>query len=198
MVEQAATTPPSPKKSSIGKIVLIGLAVFVAIVGVLSVIVAMQPATFEVSRQATIAAPPEVVFNQVNDFHKWDAWSPWAKLDPQAKNTFEGPESGKGAAFHWEGNNEVGKGRMTITESRPAELVLLDLEFVKPFASKCVTEFTFKPEGDQTLVTWTMKGENNFMSKAMHLVMNMDKMVGGSFDEGLASMKKISEEAAKQ
>ena len=196
MNEQAATVP-APKKSSLGKIVLIALALFVAFVAVLCVIVAMQPATFEVSRKATIAAPPEVVFAQVNDFHKWEAWSPWAKLDPQAENTFEGPESGKGAGFHWDGNNEVGEGRITITESRPAELVLLDLEFMRPFPSKCATEFTFKPEGDQTVVTWTMSGENTFMSKAMHLVMDMDKLVGGSFDEGLASMKKISEAAAK-
>jgi hypothetical protein len=121
-------------------------------------------------------------------------WSPWAKLDPNAKNSFEGPESGEGAIFRWAGNDEVGEGSMTITESKPSELVRLKLAFVKPMEDTSDTEFTFKPDGERTMVTWTMSGTyKDFMSKAICMCMNMDKMVGGKFEEGLASMKAIVE-----
>ena len=188
-----AQAPPGHKRSPLMRVFFIVLAVIFVLIVVLAGIIAMQPPTFTVMRSAKIAAPPSAVFTQVNDFHNWQAWSPWAKLDPNAKNTFEGPSTGKGAVFHWVGNNEVGEGEMTITESRPDELVLIKLEFIKPFASVCDTEFKFQPEGDQTAVTWTMSGPNTFLSKAIHLVMDMDKMVGGSFDEGLANLKSVVE-----
>jgi hypothetical protein len=134
----------------------------------------------------------------VNDFHKWEEWSPWAKLDPAAKATFEGPSAGTGAIFRWAGNKEVGEGSMTITESRPSDLIRIRLEFLKPFAATNTAEFTFKPEGDQTAVTWSMAGQNNFMSKAICLFMDRDKMVGGKFEEGLAAMKSIAEAVPRQ
>ena len=193
-----AQTPPGHKRSPVLNVFFIVLAVIFVLIVVLAGIIAMQPATFTVTRSAKMAAPPDAVFAQVNDFHNWNDWSPWAKLDPNAKNTFDGPSSGKGAHFHWEGNSEVGEGEMTITESRPDELVLIKLEFIKPFASVCDTEFKFQPEGDQTAVTWTMTGQNTFMSKAMHLVMDMDEMVGGSFDEGLANLKSVVEKPSQQ
>src|SRR5579872_6514027 len=161
----------------------------VVIVAVFLVIVALQPADYRVARTASISAPPETVFAQVNDFHKWEAWSPWAKLDPEAKNTFEGPSAGAGAIFTWAGNKKVGEGRMTLTESRPSELINIKLEFIKPYPSVCATEFAFKPEGSQTAVTWTMSGRKDFVSKAFCMFMNMDKMVGGDFEKGLAQMK---------
>ena len=173
---------------------LIALAVIIV---VFLIIVATRPADFRVTRSATIAAPPSVVFAQVNDFHKWEAWSPWAKIDPAMKQTYEGPSAGKGAVYSWAGNKEVGEGRMTITESRPSELIVIKLEFFKPFAALNTTEFTFQPEGNQTLVTWVMTGKNNFMAKAMCLFMNMEKMVGGDFEKGLASMKAVAETAPK-
>lgn len=176
------------------KKILIGIALIVV---AFIVIVATRPADFRVARSITILAPPEVVFAQVNDFHKWDAWSPWAKLDPAAKNIFEGPTSGTGAAFAWAGNNEVGEGRMIITESRPNELIQINLAFLKPFKATNTAEFTFKPEGDRTMVTWSMFGKNNFISKAVGLFMDCDKMVGGQFEQGLAQMKSIAESAAK-
>jgi len=172
------------------KIILLSL---LAVVVIFVVIVAMQPEDFKVSRSATIAAPAATVFAQVNDFHKWEAWSPWAKMDPNSKATYSGPESGPGASFAWAGNNEVGEGRMTIKESKPNDLVLIDLQFIKPFAANNVAEFTFKPQGDQTQVTWTMSGKNNFFFKAFSLFMNCDKMVGPQFEKGLSSMKAISE-----
>ncbi len=172
------------------KRILIVLAIiFVASV----VVVALQPDEFRVTRSATIAAPPEAVFAQVNDLHKWETWSPWAKRDPAARNTYEGPAAGIGAAFAWSGNHEVGEGRMTITESRPAELIRVRLDFVKPFKGTATSEFTFKPQSGQTLVTWTMLGRNNFIAKAAHLCMNCDKMVGGDFEQGLAQIKSRTE-----
>jgi hypothetical protein len=181
------------KKKPILKIIL--AAVLVVIV-VFLVVVAMQPSEFRVSRSATVVAPPAAIFPHVNELKKWDAWSPWMKLDPNAKSTFEGPPAGRGAAMNWAGNNKVGEGKMTITESRPNELVQFHLEFYKPMAGTSDAEFTFKPEGNQTIVTWTMTGKNNFIGKAMCLVMNMDKMVGGQFEEGLAGMKRIAEGTA--
>ncbi len=174
--------------------ILIALAVVVA---GLVVVIALQPADFRVSRRATIAAPAPVVFAQVNDFHHWAAWSPWAKLDPAMKQTYEGAPAGAGAVYTWVGNREVGEGRMTIVESRASDLVRVRLDFVKPFAGTSVAEFTFRPEGDRTAVTWTMTGEKNFVAKAIHLVMNMDRMIGDQFDKGLAAMKTVAEAAPR-
>ena len=176
------------------KIISIGVSVIIV---VFAVIVALQPADFPVSRSATVSAPPAAVFAQVNDFHKWEAWSPWAKLDPSAKNSFEGPSAGTGAIFKWSGDNNVGAGTMTVTESRPSELIRIKIDFLKPFEATNTAEFTFKPEGNQTLVTWSMFGTNNFIAKAFCLFNNMDKMLGGEFEKGLAQMKVAAQAAAK-
>jgi hypothetical protein len=173
------------------------LIALVVIVIVFVIVVALQPTDFRITRSATIAASPEAVFAQVNDLHKWDAWSPWAKLDPAMKQTHEGAAAGVGAIYSWDGNSDVGAGRMTITETRTNEAVLIKLEFFKPMAAVSDTEFMFKPEGNQTTVTWTMSGKNNFVSRAFCLFMNMDKMVGGDFEKGLASLKTIAEVAGK-
>ncbi len=176
------------------KFILIGLAVIIAVV---AVTVAMQPDDFRVTRSATVSAPAAAVFAQVNDLQKWEAWNPWQKKDPAMKLTFSGPPAGPGASYSWAGNNEVGEGRLTITESRPGKLVRLKLEFMKPFSATNTAEFTFKPEGERTNVTWAMQGNNNFFAKALHLVMNMDKMVGGEFEKGLVDMKAAVEAAPK-
>jgi Polyketide cyclase / dehydrase and lipid transport len=181
----------------IKKILLGALVVIVVGVAIFCVVVAMQPAHYHVERSATMNAPAVVVFNQVNDFHKWDAWSPWAKLDPNMKTSYEGAPAGSGAVYSWTGNSDVGEGRMTITDSKPGESVKIKLDFVKPFAATNATAFSFKPQGNQTAVTWAMDGDNNFVGKAFGLFMNMDKMVGGDFEKGLAQMKAISEKAAQ-
>lgn len=177
----------------IKKIFLTLLAVILIVV----VIVALQPAEFRVARSATIATPAAVVFDHVNDFHKWEAWSPWAKLDANMRKTHEGAPAGVGAIYSWAGNNDVGEGRMTLTESKPSETIRIKLEFIKPFAATNTTEFTFKAEGDKTLVTWSMFGTNNFMAKAFGLIMNMDKIVGADFEKGLAQLKTVAEAAPK-
>ena len=132
------------------KKILIALA---AIVLIFVVVVALQPSEFQMDRSTTIAAPQADVFAQVNDFHKWEAWSPWAKLDPAAKIAFEGPPEGEGTVMTWSGNSEVGEGKMTLTESRPNELVKTRVDMVKPFKGTSTSEFIFKPEGDRTAVT---------------------------------------------
>lgn len=172
------------------------LLVLIAAVAGLATYIALQPSEFRITRSATIVAPPATVFEQVNDFHKWEAWSPWAKLDPNAEAKFEGAPAGQGAVFKWSGNSEVGAGTMTLTESRPAELVRINLEFVKPMAGNSTAEFTFVPQGDRTTVTWSMFGQNSFLSRAICLVMNQDKMVGGYFEKGLANLKAVAEAAA--
>ena len=181
----------------LGKVLLGVAAAIVLIVGILAVIVAMQPSEFRIERSTTIAAPAPLVFAQVNDFHKWDAWSPWAKLDPDVKNSYEGAPAGQGAMLAWAGNSKVGEGRMTITESRPNELIRIKLEFVKPFAATNTAQFAFKPDGDRTAVTWSMFGHNNFVSRAVFLFVDMDKALGGEFEKGLASMKSVAEASAK-
>jgi hypothetical protein len=177
------------------KKILLGLAV---VIGLFAIVVAFQPAAFQVVRTAKISASPSTVFSEVNDFHRWNAWSPWARLDPAMKQTHEGPRAGAGAVYTWVGNSEVGEGRMTITESKPGELVRIKLDFIKPFAASNLTEFTFKPDGNQTAVTWTMRGEKNYISKAVCMFMDMDKMVGGDFEKGLAALKAIAEGQARK
>ncbi len=172
------------------KIVLVAIAFIVV---VFLVVVAMQPSDFRIARSATIAAPAPAVFAQVNELRKWEAWSPWAKRDPDMKQTYEGAAAGAGAVTAWAGNKAVGEGRMTITESRPGELIRIKLEFLSPFTATNTAEFIFRPEGNQTVVTWSMSGRNNFIAKAMHLFMDMDKMVGKDFEAGLASMKAVTE-----
>jgi hypothetical protein len=175
-------------------IILIALA---AIVVALVVVVSLQPSQFRVVRNTTISGPAPAVFAQVNDFHKWEAWNPWGKIDPAMKQAYEGAPAGTGAVYSWIGNREVGEGRMRIIESRPSDLIRINLEFFKPFAGNSIAEFTFKPEGNQTAVTWSMTGTNNFTAKAIHLFMNMDKMIGGQFEKGLAAMKSIVEKTLK-
>ena len=175
--------------------ILIGLVVVA--VGLMAV-VATRPSEYRVARATTIAAPPAVVFAQINDFHKWEAWNPWGKMDPGMKQSYDGAPAGVGAMYAWAGNNEVGEGRMTIVESRPNEMVLVKLEFLKPFAGTSFATFTLTPQGtNQTLVTWSMEGQNNFMAKAVHMVMNMDRMIGSQFEKGLAAMKSAAEAAPK-
>jgi polyketide cyclase/dehydrase/lipid transport protein len=157
-------------------------------------VVAMQPSAYVVTRSADILASPEEVFAQVNDFHRWEAWSPWAKLDPNAENSFDGPSEGKDATFRWSGNDQIGEGRMTILQSRSPELVQIELVFVRPFADIALTEFAVKPVGEQTRITWSMSGKHTFMSKAMCMFMDMDRMLGGQFAEGLENMKRIAEQ----
>jgi hypothetical protein len=171
-------------------IILIAIAVVVVL---FVLIVALRPSQFRVSRSARMSAPPDWIFPHVNELHKWEAWNPWGKLDPDTKLVYDGPPAGVGATYSWAGNNQVGEGRNTIVNSKPNERVLLRLDFAKPMKATNMAEFTFVPDGSQTVVTWTMTGKNNFVGKAFGLFINCDKMCGGQFEKGLAAMKSLVE-----
>ena len=172
---------------------IIGIVIVVLIAGVL-ILAATKPDTFRVQRAASIKAPPEKVFALINDFNRWGAWSPWEKKDPAMKRTFGATTSGKGATYAWEGNKDVGQGRMEIAESVPSSKVALNLDFVKPFQAHNVVEFKLEPKGDATNVTWAMQGDTPYFAKIIHVFINMDKMVGKDFEAGLANLKAIAEQ----
>lgn len=172
------------KRLAIGVVLLIAAA---------AVVVHFQPDDYRLTRSTVIAAPAANVFAHVNDLNRWEDWSPWAKLDPNAKITFEGPKAGVGASFKWDGNDKVGAGTMTIIESKPNDRVATRTDFVKPFEGTSRTDFIFSPAGDQTNVIWTMSGTHNFISKAICLVMNMEKMLGPDVERGLVQLKQVAE-----
>jgi Polyketide cyclase / dehydrase and lipid transport len=177
----------------ITKIILSCFAAVIIAVVVFCVVVATRPAEFKIERSAMIEAAPERVFSQVDDFHNWEAWSPWSKLDPAMKTSYGGAASGVGSIYSWTGNDEAGEGTMTITGSHPFDHITIDIDFRRPFAAKSISDFSFKPEGGKTVVTWTMTGNNNFAAKAFGLFVNTDKLVGGDFEKGLAQMKAVAE-----
>lgn len=172
----------------------LGLGVVVA---VLIVVIATRPSEFAIKRSLAINAPPEIVYAHVVDFHEWAAWSPWDALDPSMKKTYTGGP-GVGAKYEWNGDDKVGSGAMTIADTKPNEAVGITLEFKTPFEATNRTDITFAKSATGTDVTWSMSGNNNFMSKAFSLVMDMDKMVGADFEKGLGSLKGLSEAAAKK
>jgi uncharacterized protein YndB with AHSA1/START domain len=172
------------------KIILIVIVVLVAAILALA---ATRPNRLRVQRSASIKAPPEKIFPLIADFHIWSLWSPWEKKDPALKRTFSGAASGKGAAYAWEGNRDVGSGRMEITDASSPSKVTIQLDFIKPFEGHNVTDFTLVPRGDATEVTWLMRGPAPFVSKLMGVFVDMDKMIGKDFEAGLANLKAASE-----
>lgn len=152
-----------------------------------------QPDSFRVERSVTIAASADKIFPLLNDFHQWEAWSPWEKMDSTLKRSYSGPHSGKGAGYAWTGNKDVGQGSMEIIESTPSSKVVLSLHFLKPFEARNTVEFVLLPQSNGTLVTQAMYGPSPLMSKIMGLVFSMDKMVGSKYEEGLASIKALAE-----
>lgn len=172
------------------KIVLIIVVVLIAAVLVFA---AIRPGTFKLERAATIKAPPEKILAFINDFRRWTVWSPWEKLDPALKRSYSGSASGPGAVYAWQGNSKVGQGRMEIIASSPSATTI-KLDFIKPFEAHNIADFTLVPQGDSTTVTWAMHGPNSYLAKLMHLFFNMDKLVGGDFERGLANLKATAEE----
>ncbi len=171
---------------------IIGLLILIAIITIL-ILAANKPDTFRVERSIIISAPPEKLSALINDFHRWDEWSPWAKLDPAMKTTYSGRPSGVGSIYEWEGNSKVGKGRMEILSADPAK-TSIKLDFLKPFESHNTADFLLAPQGATTRVSWVMAGPLKFIpGKLMSVFTTMDKMIGGDFDKGLANMKAAAE-----
>jgi hypothetical protein len=170
------------------------LLVLVLLVGGAAAYVATRPDAYHVERSATVDAPAATVFAQVDDFSVWKEWSPWEKKDPAMKRTVSTPPAGVGATYAWEGNKEVGKGKMTITDAKPGEKVAEKLEFIEPFKSQADITFTLGAESPtSTKVTWAMDGKHNFISKAFAVIKPMDAMIGKDFEDGLANLKKVAE-----
>jgi hypothetical protein len=162
--------------------------------------VATRPAQFRILRKRAMKVDPSAVFAMINDFHQWERWSPWDKIDPNLARNYSGNASGVGAKYHWAGAKNVGEGTMEILESTPDERVLIDLHFIRPFEARNKTTFTIERGADAVTLSWIMDGENGFMSKLFGLFMNMDKMVGADFEKGLAAMEAaiVSESSSKQ
>lgn len=154
---------------------------------------ATRPDSFRVQRTADIKAPPEKIFPHLDDLHAWAGWSPYEKKDPAMRRSFSGPAQGAGAAYTWEGNKEVGVGRMEILDTSPPSRLEIQLDFLKPFEAHNIVEFTLEPQADATRVTWAMHGPSPYLAKLMGLFFNMDKMVGGDFEAGLANLKAVAE-----
>jgi uncharacterized protein YndB with AHSA1/START domain len=176
------------------KIAVAAAVLLVALLG----FAATRPDTFRVERSTSIQASPERVFALINDLHSWGSWSPFEKKDPAMKKTLSGAPSGKGAVYEWEGNKEIGKGRMEITEASPPSRVSIRLDFMEPFEAHNVVDFTLSPQGDATNVTWAIHGPSPFISKVIGIFCNMDKMIGKDFETGLASLKAIAEKETAQ
>jgi uncharacterized protein YndB with AHSA1/START domain len=171
-------------------------ALFVAgVVVVVLVIAASRPDTFRIERTLAMKAPPEKVFAHVADFKSWPEWSPWEHRDPNMKRTFSASTSGVGSSYAWEGNKQVGTGRMEFAEVNAPRELRIKLDFLKPFEAHNIAEFSFKPQGEQTVVNWSMHGPQPFLAKVMCLFMDMEKMVGPDFEAGLARLKAVSEKS---
>jgi hypothetical protein len=171
-------------------IIAVILAIAIAIVLILA---ATKPDTLRVQRATSIKAPADKIFALINDFHQWVTWSPYENKDPAMKRAYSGAESGKGAVYAWDGNNNVGSGRMEILETAVPAKIVIKLDFFKPFEGHNTAEFIMLPQGDVTNLTWTMTGPAVFMSKVMQVFMNLDNMIGRDFEVGLANLKKITE-----
>ena len=169
------------------------VAVVLLLVTGLLIYAATKPDSFRIERSTTIKAQPEKVFALINDFHQWEAWSPWEKIDPALKRTYSGPPSGAGAVYEWAGNREIGQGRMEIVESTALSKVSLKLDFVTPFEAHNFVDFTLTQQGDSTKVTQAMYGPSPYISKLMTIFFSMEKMVGSKYEEGLADLKKLAE-----
>lgn len=152
-----------------------------------------KPDTFRVERSLAVKAPADAIYPQVADFHRWTGWSPYETRDPAMKRTFGGTAAGQGATYAWDGNNNVGAGRMEILEANGPSRLRIKLDFERPFEGHNTAEFTFVPQGDATLVTWAMYGPAPFLSKVMQVFVNMDSMIGKDFEAGLAGLKKLTE-----
>ncbi|HTL02300.1 MAG TPA: SRPBCC family protein [Vicinamibacterales bacterium] len=169
------------------------LVVIVLLVGGVLLVASTRPDALHVERAADVKAPPEKIFPLINDFHSWGSWSPYEKKDPGMKRTYSGATAGKGAIYEWDGNSDVGQGRMEILDSTPSQ-IRIKLDFMKPLEGHDIATFTMKPDGNATKVTWAMDGPTPFLGKLIGVFMNMDTMIGTDFEAGLANLKTLTEQ----
>jgi uncharacterized protein YndB with AHSA1/START domain len=181
------------KEPAMLEIVAVIAVILVLAVAIVLVVAANKPDTFRVQRSLTIEAPPEKIFPTIDDFHRWGSWSPWEEKDPAMKRSFTGAASGKGAVYAWDGNRNVGSGRMEILESAAPSTIVIKLDFFKPFEGHNTAEFTLSPQAGATTVNWVMHGPARFLSKVMQVFVSFDSMIGKDFEQGLANLKAVAE-----
>jgi hypothetical protein len=172
------------------KIIAIVVVIFICAVGVYA---ATRPDSFRIQRSITIHSTPDKIFPLISNFHQWELWSPWEKIDPQIQRTYSGEQQGKGAVYAWRGDKNIGQGRMEMTDATPPAKLTIQLDFITPFEARNTVEFTLEGQGNATLVSQAMHGPSPFISKIMGLFFNMEKMVGGKYEEGLANLKVLAE-----
>lgn len=169
------------------------ISFILVLIAAFAVVVTMQPSELLVSESALIEAPAEKIFKQINNFHSWESWSPWAKIDPNATEKYDGPVEGEGSSYSWSGNKEAGAGSMIITKSHPSDLIEIKLDFTSPYKAENIVKFELKPESNRTLVTWSMQGNNSFIGKAICLVFGCKKMISEQYIKGLSNLKSLVE-----
>ena len=175
------------------EIIVVIAVLLAAAIAVVLILASRKADTLRVQRTAAIHAPPEKIFPLISDFHQWRAWSPYEDRDPDLQRSYSGAASGRGAVYAWEGNKNVGSGRMEILDAPAPSKVVIKLDFLKPFEAHNTAEFTLQPSGDTTTVTWLMHGPANFMSRLIQVFMNLDNMIGKDFEAGLANLKTLTE-----
>lgn len=178
--------------------IAIGATAIALLIAAFLLYAATRPNTFRVERTTRVNAPPEAIFPLINDYRNWTLWSPYEHRDPALKRTFPGAAAGHGAIYAWEGNKNVGSGRMEIIDTAPPNKIVIKLDFFAPFKANNVAEFTLEPKGAATDVTWAMHGPVPYFGKILHLIVNCDKMVGNDFATGLAGMKDVAERQASR
>jgi uncharacterized protein YndB with AHSA1/START domain len=174
-------------------IAFVVVLLLVVVVGAVLAYAATKPDVFHVQRSASVKAPPDKIFPLINDFRSWASWSPYEHKDPAMKKTYSGAATGKGAIYEWDGDKNVGSGRIEIADTTPPSRLAIKLDMIKPFAASNRVEFTLQPQGDTTNVTWTMNGHTPYLAKIMHVFLDMDRMVGQDFETGLANLKALAE-----
>jgi len=177
------------------KVILSIVAVLIVFIGGVLIAAATKPDTLHIQRAMAIQAPPQKIFALINDFHKWNLWSPYDKKDSTMKRTYSGAPNGVGAKYEWAGNSDVGTGHMEIIEAPEPSKVTVKLHFIEPFESESNAEFTLQPEGNTTKVTWAMHGPNHYLGKVMSVFFDMDDMIGKDFEAGLVNMKNVAEKS---
>jgi uncharacterized protein YndB with AHSA1/START domain len=174
-------------------IAFVVVLLLVVVVGAVLAYAATKPDVFHVQRSASVKAPPDKIFPLINDFRSWASWSPYEHKDPAMKKTYSGAATGKGAVYEWDGDKNVGSGRIEIADTTPPSRLAIKLDMIKPFAASNRVEFTLQPQGDTTNVTWAMNGPTPYLAKIMHVFLDMDRMVGQDFEAGLANLKALAE-----
>lgn len=143
---------------------------------------------YKVERTLVIKTDKATVINKLKSLKEFQLWSPWAELDPGQKNTFEGTDGEVGSKQHWEGNEDVGKGTMTITNINESR-VDYDLKFIEPFESDSKSYYIAEETDGGVKVTWGMTGANPYPMNVMTAMMDMDGMIGKDFEKGLNKLK---------